>query len=243
MCALNQEKKIRFKYRLKYTKGPEVRFVSHLDLMRLFQRAVRRAELPIAYSQGFNPHQLMSFGNPLSLGMTSSGEYCDLEFFKEMDPGEIVGRMNSVMNDGIEILRAARLPQAALTAMADLAACEYEAYLDEAIEPKMVSDNLSAFLGRGEIVVMKKTKNNFKETDIRPDIFDMEDISDKEGAKIRLLLAAGSTRSLRADLTVETFYDFLGAEFNKFKIRYKRTEMYRLLDGAFVPLDKEVEIK
>ena len=64
-----------------------------------------------------------------------------------------------------------------------------------------------------------------------------------QGAKIRLLLAAGSTRSLRADLTVETFYAFLGAEFNKFKIRYKRTEMYRLLDGAFVPLDKEVEIK
>ena len=68
--ALNQEKKIRFKYRIKYTKGPEVRFVSHLDLMRLFQRAVRRAGLPIGYSHGFNPHQLMSFGNPLSSDVT-----------------------------------------------------------------------------------------------------------------------------------------------------------------------------
>ena len=79
---MNQEKKIRFKYRIKYTKGPELRFVSHLDLMRLFQRAVRRAGLPIGYSHGFNPHQLMSFGNPLSLGMTSTGEYCDFEFEK-----------------------------------------------------------------------------------------------------------------------------------------------------------------
>ena len=237
---MNQEKKIRFKYRLKYTKGPELRFVSHLDLMRLFQRAVRRAGLPIGYSHGFNPHQLMSFGNPLSLGMTSRGEYCDLEFAEEANTDEIRDRLNEVMNDGITIVRAARLSQGAHTAMADLSACEYEAYLDEGVTAETVEKNVDAFLAQNEIIALKKTKSSLKDTDIRPDIFEIENISDDEGAKLRLLLAAGSQRSLRADLTVEAFYKFIGAEFNKYKIRYERTEMYRLLDGEFVPLDKEV---
>lgn len=240
---MNQEKKIRFKYRIKYTKGPEVRFVSHLDLMRLFQRAVRRAGLPIGYSHGFNPHQLMSFGNPLSLGMTSTGEYCDFEFTREEEPDKIVKKLNSVMNDGIKVIRATRLSQTALTAMADLCACEYEAVLSENIEPEFMAEKLPGFMAQNEISVMKKTKNNFKETDIRPDIYSIENISADGRAKIRLVLAAGSIRSLRADLTVQTFYNFMGKEYDKYKIKFSRTEMYRMLDGEFVPLDKEVAMK
>lgn len=240
---MNQEKKIRFKYRIKYAKGPEVRFVSHLDLMRLFQKAIRRAKLPIGYSHGFNPHQLMSFGNPLSLGMTSDSEYCDLEFDSEMDTDLIVEKFKATMNPGIDIISATRLSQDAQTAMADLRACEYEAYLDEKITPQIVKDNLENFLAQKEIITMKKTKSATKETDIRPDIFNIEDISDENCAKLKLTLAAGSTRSLRADLTVNTFYNFVGAEFEKYKVTYKRTEMYRVIDGKFLPLDKEVTMK
>ena len=54
-------------YRIKFEKGDDVKFISHLDVMRYFQRAIKRAELPIGYSQGFNPHQLMSFASPLTL--------------------------------------------------------------------------------------------------------------------------------------------------------------------------------
>ena len=240
---MNQEKKIRFKYRIKYAKGPEVRFVSHLDLMRLFQRAVRRAGLPIGYSQGFNPHQLMSFGNPLSLGMTSIGEYCDLEFDREMDEALIVEKFRAVMNDGIDIIRATRLSQEAQSAMADLCACEYEAVFDKNVTPEMVKNNLRSFLDQKEIVVMKKTKSATKPTDIREDIYNIEDISDENDAKIRLTLAAGSIRSLRADLTVKTFCEYMGAEFDKYKIVFRRTEMYRMVNDKFLPLDKEVAMK
>ncbi|MGL4790895.1 MAG: TIGR03936 family radical SAM-associated protein, partial [Anaerotignaceae bacterium] len=62
-------------YRFKFTKGPQVKFIGHLDVMQTFQRTIKRANLPIAYSQGFNPHQLLSFASPLSLGYTSEGEY------------------------------------------------------------------------------------------------------------------------------------------------------------------------
>ncbi|MDD5944582.1 MAG: TIGR03936 family radical SAM-associated protein [Clostridia bacterium] len=236
---MNQPKKIRFKYRIKYAKGPEMRFVSHLDLMRLFQRAVRRAGIPIGYSHGFNPHQLMSFGNPLSLGMTSVAEYCDMELEKEMDADEIADRLRAVMNDGIEIIRAARLSQTAMTAMADLRACEYEAVLDESVTDEMLDKSIKPFLEQKEILAMKKTKSFFKETDIRPDIFAIENVSDGKGAKIKLILAAGSTRSLRADLTVQTLYDYMGVDFDKYRIKFVRTEMYREIDGEFVPLDRE----
>ncbi|GFI61695.1 hypothetical protein IMSAG049_00856 [Clostridiales bacterium] len=237
---MNQEKKIRFKYRIKYAKGPEMRFVSHLDLMRLFQRAIRRAGLPIGYSHGFNPHQLMSFGNPLSLGMTSIGEYCDIELESELEAIEIAKRLNAVMNAGISILGAVRLPQGALTAMADLCACRYEAFLDNGITGEMVKKNIKGFLEQEEILAMKKTKSSLKKTDIRPDIFEIEDISDESGAKLSILLAAGSTRSLRADLTVQTFCDYMGVEFNKYRTVFRRIDMYSLCNDKLVPLGGEV---
>lgn len=240
---MNQPKKIRYKYRIKYSKGPELRFVSHLDLMRLFQRAVRRAGLPIGYSHGFNPHQLMSFGNPLSLGMTSIGEYCDFEFETPVEPREIAERLGTVMNDGVEIISAARLSQQAKSAMAELCACEYEAYIDGLVTTEDIAEKLTDFLAQKEISVMKKTKNHFEKTDIRPDIYSIEDISRDGKPALKLVLAAGSIRSLRADLTVQTFCEYAGAAFDRFKVRYRRTEMYKELDGKLVPLDKEVAEK
>ena len=69
-----------------FTKEAPVRFVSHLDVQRLFQRAFRRAKLPLAYSQGFNPHPLVSFATALSVGMTSRGEYLDVTLAEELSP-------------------------------------------------------------------------------------------------------------------------------------------------------------
>ena len=123
--------------------------------------------------------------------------------------------------------------------MADLRACEYEAVLDESVTDEMLDKSIKPFLEQKEILAMKKTKSFFKETDIRPDIFAIENVSDGKGAKIKLILAAGSTRSLRADLTVQTLYDYMGVDFDKYRIKFVRTEMYREIDGEFVPLDRE----
>ena len=109
--------------------------------------------------------------------------------------------------------------------------------------PEMIEEKLGSFMAQKEITVMKKTKNHFKETDIRPDIYSMENISRDGRAAVKLILAAGSIRSLRADLTVQTFCEYAGADFDKFRVRYARTEMYRMLDGELVPLDKEVAEK
>lgn len=92
--------------RVKYTKGEEIRFISHRDLMRAFQRAVRRADLPIAYSQGFNPHMKISWGNALKVGQSSPGELAELQIDGWIKPAELMSRLNVHLPKGLEILEA-----------------------------------------------------------------------------------------------------------------------------------------
>ena len=67
------------KVRIKFAKSGAMRFIGHLDVMRFFQKAIRRAGIDVAYSEGFSPHQIMSFAAPLGVGLSSNGEYLDLE--------------------------------------------------------------------------------------------------------------------------------------------------------------------
>ena len=89
-----------------FTKPDSVRFVSHLDTQRLFQRAFRRAGLPLAYSQGFNPHPLLSFATALSCGYTSDGEYFDVILSEPVEPEAFVTRVNAVLPEGMRIVSA-----------------------------------------------------------------------------------------------------------------------------------------
>ncbi|MBU0672420.1 MAG: TIGR03936 family radical SAM-associated protein [Candidatus Margulisbacteria bacterium] len=91
---------------IKYTKGEEVKFISHRDLMRVFQRAIRRAELPMAYSQGFNPHMKISWGQALKVGATSEGEPATLQIDGWIKPAELMAKLNKTLPQGIAILEA-----------------------------------------------------------------------------------------------------------------------------------------
>lgn len=92
--------------RIKYRKGEEVRFLSHRDLMRAVQRAIRRADLPVAYSQGFNPHMKISWGNALKVGATSEEEFAELQFDGWSKPDEVKIRLNRQLPKGLAILDA-----------------------------------------------------------------------------------------------------------------------------------------
>jgi radical SAM-linked protein len=92
--------------RVKYRKGAEVKYISHRDLMRVFERAIRRARLPIAYSQGFNPHMKISWGDALKVGATSEGEEAVLHFEGWAKPLEIKAALNRTLPKGLEVLDA-----------------------------------------------------------------------------------------------------------------------------------------
>jgi radical SAM-linked protein len=94
------------KIKVKYRKGEEVKYISHRDLIRAFTRAIRRAGLPIAYSQGFNPHMKISWGNALKVGVASEGEFAELNFEGWVKPREVLERLGPQMPKGLEIIEA-----------------------------------------------------------------------------------------------------------------------------------------
>lgn len=233
--------KERIIYRVKFTKGEEVKYIGHLDVMRTFQRAIKRANFPIAYSHGFNPHQLLSFASPLTLGTTSCGEYGDFEFTEKVDTEEIKERFNAVLPEGIKVLKVVLLKNGVAKAMASIEAATYEAKLDDRVTSEMIDKNLEGYLAQKEINVMKKTKKNFKETNIREDIFEVKNISDDEGTKLFMFLAAGSKRNLKPESVVDGLYQYLGIEFDKYEIRYKRIETFRKENDKYMGLAEGVE--
>ncbi|MBU1026348.1 MAG: TIGR03936 family radical SAM-associated protein, partial [Candidatus Margulisbacteria bacterium] len=85
---------VKQKVKIIYSKGEEVKFISHRNLMMVFQRAIRRADLPMAYSQGFNPHMRISWGNALKLGATSANEEATLHLATWAKPEEIKAKLN-----------------------------------------------------------------------------------------------------------------------------------------------------
>lgn len=233
--------KERFIYRIRFTKGEEVKFIGHLDIMRVFQRALRRAKLPIAYSQGFNPHQLLSFAHPLSLGITSIGEYGDFEMKFYIEPIEIINGLNCVLPKGIKVLDIIRLSSSAKNAMASTAAAKYEAFIDTSLDFEAVKIKLAEFMKQDEIKAFKKTKNSFKEENIRQDIIKLECDAEDEKIKLIMFISAGSKRNLKAELVVSSFYDFMKIPFDKYTIKYKRIELYRFEKEKYISLGKEAE--
>ncbi|MDD3569758.1 MAG: TIGR03936 family radical SAM-associated protein [Lachnospiraceae bacterium] len=228
-------------YRFKFSKGEEIKFIGHLDIVQAFQRSIKRADLPIAYSNGFNPHQQIDFASPLSLGYVSEGEYGDLKLTQDLEPKEVMERLNAVLPDGMVIKELIRRRDGVKNTMASVSAGRYKAYLDSRITPKMVEENLENYFALKEIIVMKKTKKNFKETDIKPDIFQLINASEGESAIIEMVIAAGSTRNLKPESVAEGFYNFVGVEYNKFKIGFKRMDIYMVIDEKLVPLTYGVE--
>ncbi len=117
------------RYLIKYTKESDIKFLSHLDLMRTIQRVMRRAKLPLEYSKGFNPHMSISIAQPLSVGVYSTGEYLDAVFTEEVDENEIVKALNENTVGGVKFLSATKVArkegQKNQQAMATIDAAKY----------------------------------------------------------------------------------------------------------------------
>ena len=92
------------KVRIKFRKYGVMKFIGHLDVMRFFQKVMRRADIPIAFTSGYSPHMIMSFAQPLGLGVTSDAEYLDIELTRPISSEDAVSQMNAVMVEGIEIV-------------------------------------------------------------------------------------------------------------------------------------------
>ena len=99
--SLRQEYALdRMDIRVRFSKYGPIKYVGHLDLMRYFQKALRRSNLSVSFSKGFSPHPIMSFASPLGVGITSEGEYMDFSLDENITPEEIKDALNEQMADG-----------------------------------------------------------------------------------------------------------------------------------------------
>ena len=212
------------KARIKFKKEGNLRFIGHLDVMRHFQKVMRRARIPIAFTAGYNPHMIMSFASPLGIGLTSQGEYFDIELAGHISSAEAVRRMNAVTAEGMEVISFRQIAEEKkMTAMAIASAADYlvgcKCRENGAV---FTQERITGFLGQQEIVVTKQTKRSEQEADIRPLIYQME--LTKEG--IYLQLAAGSAQNLKPELVMSALCRFAGIDEASMTWTRRRLEMY-----------------
>ena len=244
----------KMKARIKFSKVGSMRFIGHLDLMRFFQKAFRRAKIAISYSQGYSPHQLMSFASPLGIGLSSDAEYLDIVLDDTQGIQGIVEQINEAMNDEICVKEFTVLKEEAKTSMAVLAACDYvvalkkgkDNFLQDKECCKKAVENLAK---KDKIEIVKKTKRSEKLVDIRNNIYciktdpkEFEAFTKVSYGKSELdteeydplfycELTAGSIVNIKPELVLEALCREEGQEFNVLDYQIHRIEMYADRNG------------
>lgn len=228
---------------VKYTIGEKVKYISHLDFMRAVQRALRRAEIPVAYSKGFNPHPRLSFASALAVGTTSEGEYLDIVLEREMDPQILCYRMNEKLPEGIRFLKCVVVDEKAPSLMSLIKRGEYIIKISAPpFEQKDLSSLIKDFLEQREILMVKKTKKGNRQIDIRSMIHNMDLVNqDQDWIIIKAMLSTGSKANLRPDQLAEALLDFAKISYGaELSLEIHRLDLYLFQDGKWVtPVEME----
>lgn len=211
------------KVRIKFSKEGITRFIGHLDMMRYFQKAFRRSGIDIQYSQGYSPHQLISFAAPLGVGLTSTGEYMDIVLGACPSSAELVRRINEQMVEGVRILSAVALPDNSKNAMSIVTTADYQIRFRENMAPDFdLDDAIQRFMRQESILVTKKTKKSEKTMDIKLMIHQF--YATEDGCFMNV--ATGSTQNLKPEQVMQTLYQFMDRIFEPFTIYIHRCETY-----------------
>lgn len=228
------------KLRIKFSKHGPIVFIGHLDMMRYFQKAMRRAEVDISYSGGFSPHQIMSFAAPLGVGLASNGEYMDIGVDSLTSAAQVKDALNAVMVEGVQIESVKLLPDNAVNAMSSVAAAKYSVVLREGHEKTVdFFGQISDYLAQKEILVTKETKKGHKEIDLKSHIYEFsyDDVSNS----VTLMVDASSSGNIKPGFVLQDYYKFCGATAGEFDFIITREDTYTNIGTeekpSFVPLD------
>ncbi len=244
--------------RIKFQKYGVMKFVGHLDMMRYFQKAIRRAGIDISYSEGYSPHQIMSFAAPLGVGVTSDGEYFDIEVKSSKSSQESLEDLNRVMVEGISVLEYKKLPDTAKTAMSLVAAADYLLYAGEEQKglfssPERLRQQIHDFYeGQQEILITKQTKKSRMELNLKPLIYEMKMVNLQEeypnlketpagNHGIFLRVCTGSSDNIKPELVLEAFSRFCNQDYEPWDIQIHRLEVYAKSEE--IPVKGEQERK
>ena len=195
-------------YRMMYAKEGPARYISHLDLLRTFGRAARRAGLPLAFTQGFNPHPKIAFAAPLGVGTSGEAEFADLELTEDLTATDVAKALSDTLPEGLRLLEVRLLPDRhpALMAMVDRASYRAEAKACASVTEEEVEKAIGKFLSLPEIWVERKNKAGGKNLyDIRPGIFAMSGKLGNGIISIEAELKTGSSGNVRFEEVLTAF--------------------------------------
>lgn len=224
--------------RVKYKKEDEMIFISHLDLQRLFQRAFRRAKINLSYSEGFNPHPKMSYGNALALGVESQGEYVDIEIEDDIEVEEFLTRINAQLPNGIEFIKAAEIdPKTpSLSSVIEYGEYLFNIDLEEPISKEFIKSRMLKFMSNEQIIITKKNKKGKEvEVDIKPLIrnFDLLSLDDNKITFISTI-ATGSKANLNINILIPEILKMLSLDMDMREVGVLRRDLYAVEEGHLV---------
>ena len=212
-----------------FSKKGRAVYISHLDLFRTMQRALKRSKLPVWYSQGFNPHIYLNFPLALSLGVESDTEFMDLAFTEEVDTEKAKEILNAVMPEGLSVIRIAK----PVFKNTDIGFAEYEIRFRSCETPEKMAGCLDGMLAMDSIEIDKRSKSKGTvRMDIRPYINVIDKKCDGDMLTVDLRLPAGGTLNINSNVFIDTFSVISGINFTN--VYTKRTKILTKSGENFV---------
>ena len=240
------EKNVSYDYRVRFSKHGALKYIGHLDVMRYFQKVLRRAEVDVAYTNGFSPHEITTFAQPLGVGVESDGEYMDIKMNSYISCEELRDRINSHSVPEIQALSVKLLPEKSGNAMASVAAAEYyidfkpgrvPAVLTGVInDPVKINDMINSFLSQNEIILEKEGKAGLRQIDIKDRIFEFG--WDEKEKCLHAIVDASSGYNIKPQALIELFLKYINGTLMENSLMIYRADTYtRDSEGNLISMD------
>lgn len=224
--------------RIKFTKLGDMKYISHLDVQRLFQRVFRRAEVRLSYSQGFNPHPKMSYGNALALGVESYGEYVDIEIEDNLSSELLAEKINDQLPEGMDFVKCVEIQTGVKSLAGNIEYGNYDFVIENVDHFTMseISDKIDKILSLDTLNITKKNKKGkLVEMDIIPMIKSLE-VKSVEDDKITInsIISTGSIKNLNTNVFLPKLIELLDVSIDPLEVDVIRNDLYFVEQGELV---------
>ncbi|HBZ78345.1 MAG TPA: hypothetical protein DEO39_06550 [Clostridiales bacterium] len=232
-----QEHQTAYVQRCSFARSGATVYLGHLDLMTCFERACRRAGLPILYSQGYNPRPMMVFALPLGVGIETRCDYLDVSLKCPYDASKFTEELNAFLPDGLRIIKSKEIPEPKDSIMSIVTTASYR------FEAKGIRSAMEKALSEETLIVTKMAKGKEKQTDIRPLLISLSQASDGDPDSVEFYAFAGSERNVRPDLILSSLSKYCGMDPDLAEnARVIRTGLFAGEYPRITPID-EVEVR
>ncbi|SDH74330.1 radical SAM-linked protein [Desulfosporosinus hippei DSM 8344] len=220
--------------RIAYTKIEDARYIAHLDLTRVFERAIRRSGIHMSYSEGFNPRPKISFGFALAVGTEGEREYVDVELREDVDLGEVLARVQEQLPPGIRLLQGRAMDPGAKSLMAVLNAASYRIRVPMAlpIQDERLQEAVGAWLGREHVTFSRYSKKGPTDKDIRPWVKHLEGKIQGDEVLFDLEVEMGNSGSVRPEEVLASLRELENLPIELDELQVIRTGVHVSYEGG-----------